>query len=168
MAERLFGDHLGTLAHANANARATVVAGEVKSLAAQISSTTAAIFSAVARIEEASRSTGALVDRVHALLVSLAASSSSSLAAVERHECKTARIQSITRDVADNATSTSAIVMRFADASSILAASADDTQALGNQVRRRATELDSRIATFVGELRRRSTSGLVTRPSEVG
>ncbi|WP_436805750.1 methyl-accepting chemotaxis protein [Sphingomonas sp. DT-51] len=137
-----------------------VVAGEVKSLAAQISSTTTAIFSAVARIEEASRSTGALVDRVHALLVSLAASSSSSLAAVERHEREAARIQSITREVAENATSTSAIVMRIAEASSVLVASADDTQTIGNQVRRRATELDARIATFVGELRRRSTSGL--------
>ncbi|MBB3695839.1 methyl-accepting chemotaxis protein [Sphingomonas sp. BK580] len=137
-----------------------VVAGEVKSLAAQISSTTTTIFSAVARIEETSRSTGALVDRVHALLVSLAASSSSSLAAVERHEREAARIQTITREVADNATSTSAIVMRIANASSVLAASADDTQTIGNQVRRRATELDSRIATFVGELRRRSSSGL--------
>lgn len=144
-----------------------VVAGEVKSLAAQISTTTAAIFSAVARIEEASRSTRAMVDRVHALLVSLAASSSSSLAAVERHEREAARIHSITREVADNATSTSAIVMRIADASAVLAASADDTQTIGNQVRRRATELDSRIATFVGELRRRSTSVLVIRPSEV-
>lgn len=131
-----------------------VVATEVKALASRASDITATINSAVERIDVTSRSTSELVDKLHDLLSSLAASSASSVVAVERHEKEAARIQKITREVNDDAGATDAAVENISRAVGALTTAAHDTQLIGNQVRRRAAQLTSELDHFVHQLRR--------------
>lgn len=130
-----------------------VVATEVKALANRATDITATISSAVERIDTTSRSTSELVDKVHGLLSSLALSSANSMAAVEQHECEAARIQKITREVNADAGATDAAVEKISRAVEALTRAAHETQLIGNQVRRRAAQLNSELDHFVRHLR---------------
>ena len=131
-----------------------VVATEVKALASRATEITETISSAVQRIDFTSRSTSQVVDKVHGLLSSLAASSVNSIAAVEQHEREAARIQKITREVDADAGFMDAAVKNISRAVGALTKAAHDTHFIGNQVRCRAAQLTSELDDFVHQLRR--------------
>ena len=130
-----------------------VVASEVKSLAARAASITASITSTIDRIEDTSQSTGELVDKVHELLASLSISSSNSIAIVEQHERETIHIQQITNDVTADAVATDAAILSMTQAAVQLTEAAEDTKVIGDQVRARATQLNTKLELFVQGLR---------------
>lgn len=133
-----------------------VVAAEVKALAGRAGSITAVISSTIDRIEITSRSTSELVDKVHDLLGSLSVSSTNSMAIVEQHERETVRIQQITTDVEADAVATDVEIQSMTQAASELTEAAKDTKLIGERVRDRATQLNTKLELFVQQLRTRA------------
>lgn len=134
----------------------SVVASEVKDLAKRTAAITASIIAAVERIDQSSRATARLVDRVHLLLSSLSDSTLNSLAAVDRHEHEAVGIRQITGQVEADARATDAAVREITEGAGALTGSALETQSIGRSLRERATRLDAELKQIVGQLRRQA------------
>ena len=131
----------------------TVVAGEVKSLAAQTAQLNTEVQASIAEISSAVRSGADLAGHMHGTLEQLAASAISTLSAIDGQREATRELSRTSGDIEDYAQVALAGTDAFAASLHTISEKVCSTRAVGSTVREAAESLRAELDRFVGQLR---------------